>query len=722
METKSNDREESAFISLSGRQYASGYESAGMEKAVSNYGNIGRTFDNVLPGISIKSQYSKADYDFYRQNENRPENPREIMDVCNRAYKQEGLVRNIIDLMAEFAKKGIQIIHPNKRIEKFGQEWGAYVGMDRVSERFLNLLYRLAHVPVSITYGKVPVYTEKKWLSAYSKNEMVVERSDITKRRIPLKYEFLNPLSIEMVAPELAAFTGKPMYALLITQSLRSAINKASRMKNDAALKELLLRIPEDIRNALNTNTHTIPLNDDDFRMFYYKKDDWETYATPIIYSIISDIVTLEKMKLADRSALDGAISNIRLWTIGQLTDNPQTTLIPNKAMINKLRGILANNVGGGTMDLVWGPDLKFSESNTQVHHFLGIDKYEPIYRGIYEGMGIPSSVAGGSDGGFNNSFIQMQTFIERLEYGRNILLEFWNCELKKVQEAMGYSKPFKVSFDQISLGDDSAVKTILMGLVDRDIISVDTLLSKFDMFSDIERERIKREFKMRQKDNLPDKASPFHNPQDAENTKRAILNQGGVAPSELGIELQDRKPGEESLIEKQSKFNIQEEKFKPKSATNGRPPTKKDSGPRKKRSVKVSKTAGFMPLFLWANTAQKQISDIVTPLMVKSMGCKSDVRSLSVAQTEQIEGMKIILLSNITPYQDITRTLISSIAVNSPTINTDICTATKTLVYKFTQVRGRAPNIDEMRQIQSSAYALYHEECDEVEGEESDI
>ena len=73
-------------------------------------------------------------------------------------------------------------------------------------------------------------------------------------------------------------------------------------------------------------------------------------------------------MKLADISALDGAISNIRLWSLGDL-DNK---ILPTKAAINKLRNILASNVGGGTMDLVWGPELKFTESSTQVFRFLG--------------------------------------------------------------------------------------------------------------------------------------------------------------------------------------------------------------------------------------------------------------------------------------------------------------------------------------------------------------
>ena len=51
-------------------------------------------------------------------------------------------------------------------------------------------------------------------------------------------------------------------------------------------------------------------------------------------------------------SALDGAISNIRLWTLGNLDHK----ILPNKSY-NKLRDILASNVGGnGT---VWGPAVQ---------------------------------------------------------------------------------------------------------------------------------------------------------------------------------------------------------------------------------------------------------------------------------------------------------------------------------------------------------------------------
>ena len=86
----------------------------------------------------------------------------------------------------------------------------------------------------------------------------------------------------------------------------------------------------------------------------------------------LDDIIMLEKMRLADLSALDGAISNIRLWTLGNLDHK----ILPNKAAINKLRDILASNVGGGTMELVWGPELSFQESSSEVYKF----RFREIY------------------------------------------------------------------------------------------------------------------------------------------------------------------------------------------------------------------------------------------------------------------------------------------------------------------------------------------------------
>ena len=73
-------------------------------------------------------------------------------------------------------------------------------------------------------------------------------------------------------------------------------------------------------------------------------------------------------------SALDGAISNIRLWTLGNLDHK----ILPNKAAINKLRDILASNVAVVQWNS-FGDQSCFKESSSDVYKFLVL-KNTPLY------------------------------------------------------------------------------------------------------------------------------------------------------------------------------------------------------------------------------------------------------------------------------------------------------------------------------------------------------
>ena len=193
----------------------------------------------------------------------------------------------------------------------------------------------------------------------------------------------------------------------------------------------------------------------------------------------------LEKMRLADLSALDGAISNIRLWTLGSLDHK----ILPTRDGVNKLRNILASNVGGGTMELVWGPDLKYTESNSQVYKFLGSEKYQSVLNSIYAGLGVPPTLTGiaSNGGGFNNNFISLKTLVELLQYGRDQLTKFWTKELELVRRSMGFRKPAHIIYDQMILSDEAAEKNLLIQLADRSIISHETILDRFKEIPDVD-------------------------------------------------------------------------------------------------------------------------------------------------------------------------------------------------------------------------------------------
>ena len=266
-----------------------------------------------------------------------------------------------------------------------------------------------------------------------------------------------------------------------------------------------------------------------------------------MVYSIMDDITVIEKLKLADMAALDGAISNIRIFKLGSL----EHKIAPTKAAASKLAQILGNNVGGGTMDLVWGPDIELLESKTNVHQFLGEAKYTPHLNSVYAGLGIPPTLTGTyGAAGTTNNFISLKTLTQRLEYGRDVLRSFWENEIEIIQKAMGFTKPAKIEFDRMDLSNEESEKALLIQLADRNLVSDELLQSRFGFDPEMEKVRINREQKDRKTDKMVKKTSPWHDPQPENSLKKIALQSGIASPSEVGLQLDPKKEGEKTHLE----------------------------------------------------------------------------------------------------------------------------------------------------------------------------
>ena len=75
--------------------------------------------------------------------------------------------------------------------------------------------------------------------------------------------------------------------------------------------QEILKTLPPAARRSIENGDKELPLEPESLSVHYYKKDDWQVWANPMIYAILDDIIMLEKMRLADLSALDGGSESI---------------------------------------------------------------------------------------------------------------------------------------------------------------------------------------------------------------------------------------------------------------------------------------------------------------------------------------------------------------------------------------------------------------------------
>jgi len=585
-------------------------------------------FLDIEPNRSVRSTFTRDDYYAFRVEEQIPRQQKRAIKMCMDAYDKVGIIRNVIDLMGDFGCQGINLVHENKSVEKFYQQWFKKVSGKERSERFLNNLYRTGNVFIYKSYANINDDV-KRYIKSLA-SDIVVEVPDFEKSTIPWRFNFLNPTSIDLKDGNVSIFIGNHNYQLTADSFFDNFID------GDIPIR-VLETLPPEVKQAIKEKRKKVDLDPAKLSVFYYKKDDWQQWAHPLVYAILDDIVMLEKMKLADIAALDGAISNIRLWTLGDFDHK----ILPTKTGINKLRDILASNTGGGTMELVWGPELKFTESNSQVYKFLGSEKYQSVLNSIYAGLGVPPTLTGmaSNGGGFTNNFISLKTLVERLQYGRDLLTGFWEKEIENVRRSMGFRKPAHVVYDQMSLSDESSEKNLLIQLADRDIISHETLLERFKSIPQVERLRLQRESKDREEELLPPKSSPYHNPDHSKDLEK-IDRQGKI---------------QEKIADKKAPTN-----------PNGRPPMKMDEGPRKTRVAKPKSTPGLASFIAWSHSTYDELSKLSSGYL-QHIG-KSNLRQLTKAQAKEFEDIKISALLNIEPMTEVTDAVIhQSLLRNSP-------------------------------------------------------
>ena len=92
----------------------------GVQKTV---GYRRRSFLDIDTNRSVRTGFTREDYNRFRSEEAVPYKQKEAIQMCMAAYDKVGIIRNVIDLMSDFASQGINLVHPNKRIEKFYRKW-----------------------------------------------------------------------------------------------------------------------------------------------------------------------------------------------------------------------------------------------------------------------------------------------------------------------------------------------------------------------------------------------------------------------------------------------------------------------------------------------------------------------------------------------------------------------------------------------------------------------
>jgi hypothetical protein len=664
-------------------------------------------YQNIAPkNVSVRDGFDRCDYNMFRPGEGNAHTARGIMIQCNRAYKTVGLVRTIVDMMTDLVCDGISVTHPNENIERFYKEWWKRVrGFER-SDRFVSYALRMGTAVVQRRTAKISVPVEEDMKRSQGEADIKIDdKTKFAKREIPWKYDFLHPANLKIENLDLALFSGVDSFVF----SVKIPANVAGMIRSPkgAAQQAIVDNMPQNIKDAVKNGDSSVVLDPKKTKAYYYKRDDWEPWADSIIFPVLDDIKGLQKMKLADMAALDGAISCIRVWKIGSL----EKEIWPTPAAINALAEQLMNNVGGGVMDLVYNPGIELEETSTEVSKFLGEAKYQPTLVAITTGMGAPVEMSGGTvKDAAENSSITIKGLVKRLEYIRSLLYEFWEEELRLVQQGMGFRFPAKLTFNVMNFAEEAAEKKLLLDLADRDYISVETLQERFGLIPEIEEARIRKEHRRRESNMAPPKASPFHSPQTDHEMKKIYAQHGTSTPTEMGLSLNEKKPGESSPAEISAKLAPKKETptVRKGQPGQGRPKNSKDSSKRKTRVAK-SQSVAFLQNVARYQKLQAQVSQVATPIYLKALN-KKNQRELTVAEASKLEQFKFYALANINPeIGEVTEETLKTITASELKIPFGVDELVRVTIAKHTEQFGHEPGVDTVRGFQVGAIAMWN-------------
>ncbi len=644
------------------------------------YGN----FDDSSRGLKVKPPFSRQTYESFRPNEAIPstqnqDSLHQIILACLNAYQRVGVIKSVIDMMADYTVDGLEIVHEDAGPNAFYQAWFKRTKLRDRATQFAEWAYKGGNVVVRRKLSTINKNSLRRMIK-----ELKLETPITTNTvQIPTSYVFYNPAFVELIGDHLAVYSDNKKYGIKIGNLNNFVLTSKAGLTDSGLLDSLPQELQDAIQQKPGTSKNTVgkyvvPIPNDRIYIAHYKKDDHEIWALPIIYSVLEDVYYNAKLKQAKTSTLDDMINAIRIWKLGD--HNKDILVAP--AMANKLADILSNHTGGGGMDIIWDSMIELQT------HYPPIDSlanFHEDYHAILIGLSVPETLLGGSTehnkGASTVSNMGFKNMIKRLEYGREMLVNWISAEIDIIQKEMGFRKRPYIRFANEDLHDERTYYNLILQLLDRNVISQERVLEIIDEIPELENKRIKVEETAREAGEMPQKSSPFHNP-----------------------DVQNQRDHELKMMAKTARLNSSNEsnrKTEPQK-TNGRPPGSKDSVQRKRGDKKT----GLASATIYAQSAYDIIGSIVSSTMMEKHDIKN-VRSMTGEQRKMVEDMQLFILSQLQPFDVIDRDKIVAIAANE---SDDLYNRFVTI---FNDLLSEVPhdeiNNDKKRAIVGLAYAQMH-------------
>lgn len=383
--------------------------------------------------------------------------------LCMQAWGGVPVVRNAIEVAVEFSSQPLWFKSDNQTVQTFFEEWWKIIQGNRLVEQSMREYYRSGNVFFYTFHGKFGPAYYKNFQRAFGSKE----------NRIPIRYELLNPSNVFVPTGLTFPYTYVRLLSTYELERLKHPITEQDKQ----AFNDLPKMVKDQIRAGDTFPMGVwLPMDATRLRFFFYKKQDYEPLAIPMVWPVLPDVewkLTLKKMDMELARKIEQAILVV---THGEKPDQYNGGNGINQNNMARLQAFFTNQsilrvlVADYTTKVEWAiPD---------VQGILGPEKYQIVDHDIREGL---QSILTGDDK-FANAQIKAKIFIQRLEEGQNRFLnDFLLTEIQSICDKMGFRNVPLVGFQKIDLSDETVMARVITQMGQIGILTAEQVVKAID-------------------------------------------------------------------------------------------------------------------------------------------------------------------------------------------------------------------------------------------------
>ncbi len=392
--------------------------------------------------------------------------------LCAKAWAGVPVVRNAIEVSVEFSCQPLLITCDNVTVKTFFEEWFKAVQMNKLKKQFFREYYRSGNVFLYRFEGKFGPAYYKNFQRAFAGRDPKWNSFAAKDNRVPIRYELLNPTNVFVPTGLTFPYTYVRMLSTYEVERLKHPVTEQDR--------QVYKDLPQVAKDQIKVGSVFpmglwIPMDPDRLRFAFYKKQDYEPLAIPMVWPVLPYIewdLTLMKMDMELARKIEHAIL---LVTTGEAPSQWNGGNGINQNNIARLQNLFSNQtltrylVADYTTQAKWlVPDVK---------EILGPEKYAVVTERIKEGL---QSILTGHDK-FANAQMKAKIFIQRLEEGQDDFLEFLMPEIESICDVMGFRTVPKVGFRKIDLQDEAIMSRIYAQLAQIGVLTAEQAVKAID-------------------------------------------------------------------------------------------------------------------------------------------------------------------------------------------------------------------------------------------------